>query len=203
LLLQALDIVEKEKMDFPYVQDLLRSIKNARKAEEYKKNAQKAEGYKKNAFVEFENQEWTKVEVYLISAIDMDPTDVTAVILLSHLRSLLKAKKMVEQLSLGVAVRGDRSKNTREIREIIERTNETVELNPLWQQVVKLFGEYKSIFVPQEITSVLFILLISAGLLGGLSANFGWVSGLVIAVILFGVSFFLYILIIFSLIFKR
>ena len=143
-----------------------------------------------------------KAESDLNSAILLDPTDEAAQTLLSHLRGLLKAQNLVQQLSSGVG--GDnRATTVKEIRDIINRTNETTALSVLWQDVVKHFGEYNSFVIPQGVVRVIFALLVLAGLTGGISAAYDWFWGIIGAVVLFGVALVLYMLTIFSGVFRR
>jgi tetratricopeptide (TPR) repeat protein len=132
LLRQAIDIAEEFGVNFTSAQDLLGNIQNALKAEEFKKKA----------FEELDTQQWAKAIDNLNSAANLDPTDDTVQVLLLHLRSLLKAQNLINGLNTGNEQIKGRAAANKEIREIIDLTNETTALSKLWQDVVKLFGDY-------------------------------------------------------------
>jgi tetratricopeptide (TPR) repeat protein len=132
LLKRAIDIAEKARVDFLNAKSLLENIQNALKAEELKKRA----------FEELETQQWVKTETSLKSALALDPTDDAVQTLLLHLHNLIKAQNLIKNLNAGNVETGNRSIVISEIRKIIKLTNETTELSKLWQDVVRLFGEY-------------------------------------------------------------
>lgn len=131
LLRRAVDIAEKSNMDFPNARELLKNIQNALKAE----------ALKKKAFDEFDTQQWGKAESDLNAALDLDPTDDAIKVLLSHLRSLLKAQSLINILNAEGEQARNRSVIIAEVKGIINSTNEATLLSKLWQEVVKLFGE--------------------------------------------------------------
>ncbi|MEK6753053.1 MAG: hypothetical protein AABZ00_12415 [Chloroflexota bacterium] len=195
LLRQAVDIAEKTGVDFVYAKDLLGNLQNALKAEEYKKHA----------FDNLDMQQWVKAEADLNLAIAFDPTDNTSQILLLHLRSLLKAKNLIGSLSFSGMKAKSRLATVEEVRKIIDATDDVTALSTLWQEVVRLFGNYqnKNFSIPPSITRIVLILLLSAGIMGGVSASYDWFTGIIIAVIFFGVASILFVLSIFPGIFKR
>jgi tetratricopeptide (TPR) repeat protein len=190
LLKQAIDIANEINVNFHSAEYLLGNIQNALKAEEYKKKA----------FEDIDTQQWVKAEANLNFAVDLDPTDDTIQTLLLHLRKLLTAQNLIRGLMVGTR---NRSSVIKEIREIINLTNQTTALSKLWQEVVVLFGEYNRYSISPDITRVIFVLLILAGLLGGVSASIGWFIGVDIAVILLGVALILFVSTIIPGIFKR
>lgn len=135
LLQQAIDIAEKAGVDFTNAKTLLENIKNASRAEEFKKKA----------FDKLDKQQWVSAEANLSLAIDLDPTDHTLQTLLSHLRSLLKAQNLMQQLHSSVGSAGNRSKIDKEIKAIIELTNETPVLSALRQELVSHYVQSRKI----------------------------------------------------------
>jgi tetratricopeptide (TPR) repeat protein len=131
LLKQAIDVAEGSGVNFTSAQDLLGNIKNALKAEAFKARANN----------EIDVQQWLRAVDDLNSAFNLDPTDDVTGTLLLHLRSLLKAHRLINSLNVGAVNRRSRSAAIKEIREIINLTNETTVLSKLWQGVVNLFGE--------------------------------------------------------------
>jgi tetratricopeptide (TPR) repeat protein len=134
LLKQAIDVAEKAGADFPDAQNLLGNIQNAIKAEEFKAKAH----------IEIDAGQWARAVDDLNSAFNLDPTDDAVGTLLSHLRSLLKAQNLINNLNAGTEEIGSRSGAIKEIRKIIKLTSETTELSKLWQEVVNLFGKYNN-----------------------------------------------------------
>jgi hypothetical protein len=134
LLKQAIDVAEGSGVNFTSAQDLLGNIQNALKAEEYKANAHN----------QIDAGQWARAVDDLNSAFNLDPTDDVTGTLLLHLRNLLKAQNLINGLNAGNVKIGSRSAAIKEIREIINFTNETTEHSKLWQEVVNLFGGYNN-----------------------------------------------------------
>ena len=183
LLNQAIDITDKAGIDFPKAKDLVKNLQNISKAEEFKKKA----------FEELDTQQWGKARANLGFAVDLDPNDDTVQLLLSHLQSLIKAQNLVTQLQSGVGGAKIRSKNTKEVREILESTNETSALSTLWQEIARNAGDYNKVSFPQELISITTILVISSGIVGSLSALYYWSIGAYIALAMLAVTFILLI----------
>jgi hypothetical protein len=137
LLQQAIDIAKEAGVDFIDAKVLLENIKDVAKAAEFKKKA----------YDELDKQQWVKAEADLSLAIDLDPTDHIVQTLLPHLRSLIKAQKLVWQLSSCFGDLMNRSKIDKEIRDILELTNETPILSNLWQTVYEAHHQF---FVPVD-----------------------------------------------------
>jgi tetratricopeptide (TPR) repeat protein len=134
LLKRAIDIAEEAGVDFANAKDLLRNIQAALKAEEFKKKA----------IEQLDTQQWTKSAASLSSAISLDPTDDEVQTLQSRLHSLLKAQNLISRLEANIEKTRRRSEIIKEIRSIIELTNETTVLSALWQEVVRDFGLYNN-----------------------------------------------------------
>lgn len=126
LLQQSINVAEKAGVDFTNAKALLENIQNAARADEYKKRA----------YEELENDQWVRAEANLGLAMDLDPTDHNVQGLLPHLRSLLKARNLVEQLNSGLGTARNLLKMQKEIQIILESTNETPILRNLWMQVL-------------------------------------------------------------------
>jgi len=154
LLQQAVLISEKKGVDFPEAKYLLKNIEDALKAEEYKKTA----------FEALEGKLWLKADANLSKAIELDPINKNLVVLLEHLRNLLKAQRLISLLDAGTEKAQKSKEMILEIRTIIERTNEISTLSALWQEVVRLFGSYndKGALFPNRKTFLRGLLLIIA-----------------------------------------
>jgi tetratricopeptide (TPR) repeat protein len=134
LLEKAISIAKKTGAEFLTAQDLLENLSNALAAEEYKKRA----------FEAIDAKLWLKADAELNSATKLDPTDEIVQTLSSHLGSLLKAQRLISRLEADIETARKRSEIIKEIRQIIDITNETTTLSTLWQDVVRLFGEYNN-----------------------------------------------------------
>jgi len=161
LLKQAVSLAEDAGVEFPQAEELLNNLSNALKAAEFKQEAYK----------NIDTQQWTKAIDNLYSATNLDSSDEITQTLLLHLQNLFKARNMVDQLNAGIDTAKKRSEVIQEILQIIELTNETAPLSTLWQDVVRLFGEYNkknSVFQNKNIIfqwSMMACLLISVILL--------------------------------------
>ncbi|MEK6753051.1 MAG: TIR domain-containing protein [Chloroflexota bacterium] len=126
LLQKAISVAEKAGVDFTNAKAVLENLHNASKATEFKKRA----------LDELDKQLWVRAEANLSLANDLDPTDHIVQVLLPHLRSLLKAQNLVEQLNSGFGSVRNLLKIDKEIQSILESTNETPILRNLWLQVL-------------------------------------------------------------------
>ncbi len=140
LLKQSIESAEKAGVDFLDAKDLLRNIQSAFKAE----------GFKKKATKELNRQQWIKAEANLNVAIDLDPTDHSLQILQSDLRKLLKAQKLLQQLSIFDGGSKDCKKIDKEFHEILELTKETTALSALWQELLATCKKLKERGLPDE-----------------------------------------------------
>ena len=141
---QAISIAKDDGIDFQEAKMLLGNLESAQKAEEFKKLA----------FEALDAQHWAKSLDHLNSASVFDPTDDTVQSLVSHLQSLLKAQNLVKELDAGFLGARKRSKTIKDIRKIIEATNEITALNPLWQEVVRTLGNYRKDLIPRGLLGV-------------------------------------------------
>lgn len=134
LLKKAIDVARRVDVDFSDARGLLGNIQNALAAEEFKKNA----------FEQLDTQQWAKAADNLNSAINLDPTDDVIRSLVLHLNSLIDAGNLINSLNVEIADAKEHSRIVKEIRDIIKLTNKTTVLSKLWQEVVRLFGEYNN-----------------------------------------------------------
>lgn len=132
LLKNAIQIAEDAGVDFGDAQNLLKGIQSAVKAVEYKKKA----------LDELEAQQWGKAEADLNEACNLDPTDEVTKTLLEHLKSLIKAHKLISNLNVDDSKPVGRSSKFEDIRKIIDMTSQTTALSKLWQEVVSLLRQY-------------------------------------------------------------
>lgn len=134
LLKEAIAVAKKNGSKFPQAQELLDNLPNAFTADGFKQKAQEQLTLNLN--------QWPNALINLETAANLDRTDEANKLLLSHLQSLIKAQSLVSQLNAGIKNREKRIATITEIQKIIDATNELPVLSPLWQEVVRLFGEY-------------------------------------------------------------
>jgi hypothetical protein len=131
LLQRAIHLAEMAGVDFINAKVLLENIDDVVNAMEFKKKA----------WDELEKRQWVKAEENLGFALDLDPTDYVVQKLLPHLRSLLKAQKLVLQLNLGVGSLEKRLEIDKEIQCVLEDTNETDVLSALWHELADAYDQ--------------------------------------------------------------
>ena len=132
LLKEAIVIAQNRGSQFPQAQELLDNLSNA----------SVADSFKQKALEQLNAKQWAIAVVNLETAVNLDKTDETNKTLLSHLQSLIKAQGLLSQLNAGIQDRKQQIATIVEIQKIIDATNEPAVLSPLWQEVVRLFGEY-------------------------------------------------------------
>ncbi|HAW51102.1 MAG TPA: hypothetical protein DCX54_02060 [Flavobacteriales bacterium] len=134
LLKEAIAFAQQNGKKFPQAQELLDNLPNAFTAD----------GFKQKALEQLKDKQWANAVVNLETAVNLDNTDESNKILLSHLQSLIKAQGLLSQLNAGIKDRKKKLDALTELQKIIDATNELAVLSPLWQEVVRLFGEFDS-----------------------------------------------------------
>jgi len=132
LLKEAISTAQKAGTIFPLAQELLDNLSNA----------STADSFSQRAMEQLHLKEWSNAVLNLETATNLDQTNETITILLSHLQSLIKAQNLVSQLNSGIKDYKKRMETITEIQKIIDDTNKLPVLSPLWQDVVRQFGEY-------------------------------------------------------------
>ncbi|HAW52121.1 MAG TPA: hypothetical protein DCX54_07320, partial [Flavobacteriales bacterium] len=134
LLKEAIAIAQQTGNKFPQAQELLDNLPNAFTAD----------GFSQKALEQLNAKQWANAITNLETAVNLDQTNETNKLLLSHLQSLIKAQGLLSQLNAGIKDRKKQTATIAEIHKIINATNELAVLSPLWQEVVRLFGEYNN-----------------------------------------------------------
>lgn len=177
MLEKAILIAKKAGAEFSTAQDLL----------EHLSDALTAEGFKKRAFDAIDTKLWLRADAELNFAIKLDPTDEIVQTLSSHLGSLLRAQRLISRLEADIETTRKRSEIIKEIHRIIDLTNQTTTLSTLWQEVVRLLGEYENknrTRFSQGMIGIVTVLVIASGIMGGVSAQNYWSPGAYIALII-------------------
>lgn len=131
LLKRAIQSAENAGVDFVDAERLMENLLDALKAAEFRKKA----------LDELDTQHWAKAEVNLTAAHDLDPTDGVTKILMEHLKSLLRAQQLINNLNDDNISPAGRSVKLGEVRRIIDQSGQTTALSKLWQEVATLLRE--------------------------------------------------------------
>ncbi len=178
---EALDMVEKQRLDFPDAKILLDNLENAQVAAEIKKSAEEA----------LEAEQWSHAVRLYERVLKLDATDDVTKGFLKVLKDLLKAEarlKILDQDSNS----GSRSKKLQEIREVLDAAAQ----HPLLSQTTLLeqvAADLAQVSGPPPIRaewtariSAFFLGL--ALLIGGVSVGTGFQEGSYVALALLAVA---------------
>ncbi|MBI4771329.1 MAG: hypothetical protein HY784_13195 [Chloroflexi bacterium] len=178
---EALDMVEKQRLDFPDAKILLDNLENAQVAAEIKKSAEEA----------LEAEQWSHAVRLYERVLKLDATDDVTKGFLKVLKDLLKAEarlKILDQDSNS----GSRSKKLQEIREVLDAAaqhpllSQTTLLEQVAADLAQVSGPPP---IPAEWTARISAFFLGLALLiGGVSVGTGFQEGSYVALALLAVA---------------